>query len=66
MCISLSLYIYIYILLPCIVTSRVYADLLEPAQSEPALQIPLRKMLGPEGPSKIQEVTWMRPIHGNL
>jgi hypothetical protein len=23
-------------------------------------------LLGPEGPSKIQEVTLMRPIHGNL
>jgi len=23
-------------------------------------------MLGPEGPAKIQEVTLMRPIHGNL
>jgi hypothetical protein len=23
-------------------------------------------VLGPEGPSKIQEVTLMRPIHGNL
>ena len=24
------------------------------------------RRLGPEGPSKIQEVTLMRPIHGNL
>ena len=24
------------------------------------------RLLGPEGPSKIQEVTLMRPIHGNL
>ena len=23
-------------------------------------------LLGPEGPAKIQEVTLMRPIHGNL
>ena len=26
----------------------------------------LASLLGPEGPSKIQEVTLMRPIHGNL
>ena len=26
----------------------------------------MASLLGPEGPSKIQEVTLMRPIHGNL